>query len=108
MGSYCGVIVVLMVLRNTRLVGMVAKVSHEDGVSFQAITSRCNSDEKTERVESEKMIVWKFAIYLGVLTLLFALFMSVVAIARYGRGRPGVNRNAGSPTRDGLPGHPSS
>ncbi len=31
------------------------------------------------------MIVWKFAVYLGVLTLLFALIVSVVAIARYGR-----------------------
>lgn len=31
------------------------------------------------------MIVWKFAVYLGVMTLLFALIVSVVAIARYGR-----------------------
>lgn len=32
------------------------------------------------------MIVWKFALYLGVITLLFAFIGSVVAITRYGRG----------------------
>lgn len=32
------------------------------------------------------MIIWKFAVYLGIVTLLFALIISVVAIARYGRG----------------------
>ena len=31
------------------------------------------------------MIIWEFAVYLGVMTLLFALIVSVVAIARYGR-----------------------
>lgn len=31
------------------------------------------------------MILWEFAVFLGVMTLLFALIVSVVAIARYGR-----------------------
>ena len=52
------------------------------------------------------MIVWKFALYLGVMTLLFAFLIAIVAITRFGRGETGGakqpmtrrNDSPGSPT----------
>jgi hypothetical protein len=53
------------------------------------------------------MIVWKFAVYLGVLTLLFALIVSVVAIARYGRSNStqGAGHGVGSGVGNGVSPH---
>ncbi len=50
------------------------------------------------------MIVWKFAIYLGVMTLLFALIVSVVAIARYGRGDSSGSADKRISHHDEMPG----
>ena len=44
------------------------------------------------------MVIWKFALYLGVITMFYMLLVSVVAIVRYGRRKSGNDDQS-------LPGH---
>ena len=39
------------------------------------------------------MVIWKFALYLGVITMVYMLLVSVVAIVRYGRKQGGDDAN---------------